>query len=140
MRAPGFPTFGLALVLSASIVSIANAGQHVWTDVPSPIRATAQPGSCEHLSLHYPGGGEPLNFCGTLAEFVHEVPVCRARYEALTDEEQQSVVGMKLHSRCEMLQRARDGVIAAATARQDERQRIEDAHRQLRALGAEQPR
>jgi hypothetical protein len=76
-------------------------------------------------------------FCGTFAELEREVLVCRARYQALSDREQNNFVGTNLSAHCNALQQAKDKIVTHAHSRERERQRIEDAQRQLRALGVE---
>ena len=48
------------------------------------------------------------------------------------------MIGINLHAHCDALQQANVNGVAWLNAREKERQRIEDAHRQLRALGVDQ--
>ena len=79
-------------------------------------------------------------FCGTAEELARAAQICRARYNALSNREQNNSIGISLTAHCNTLEQASRIIVFHADAREKERQRIEDAHRQLRELGAEQSR
>jgi hypothetical protein len=76
-------------------------------------------------------------FCGSEEQFARAIAVCAARYDALTDRERNSPTGRALSARCSTLRNANNVIGMHRRHEADERNRIEDARRRLRALGAE---
>ena len=98
------------------------------------LRADDTTVKCETV---YEYGVGQRRFCGTFAEMERAALVCRAQYDALSNRERNNFVGTNLYSHCDALIRAKDAIIYHAQSEEQERQRIEDAQRQLRALGVE---
>ena len=77
-------------------------------------------------------------FCGSEEEFARAIAICAARYDALTDRERNGPTGIALSARCSTLRNANTVIGMHRQHEADERNRIEDARRRLRALGVEQ--
>lgn len=138
MRAPALTALAVYLALSVSVF-IGSATAQLANDPAElssvPPAYPREPWTC---STVYEWNVGQRRYCGTMSEFVRAVLICRARYEALSNREQNSMIGINLNGHCNALQQAKDSGVAWLNARVHERQRIEDAHRQLRALGVNQ--
>src|SRR5947208_17167121 len=77
-------------------------------------------------------------FCGSEDQFARAIAICVASYDALTDRERNGPTGTALSARCSTLRNANTVIGMHRSHEADERNRIEDARRRLRALGVGQ--